>query len=167
MLRASVRLGNEDNFVLRVAMLSKITWVRPLIGGNTRFQPVFVEDVAAAVVAALNGGDHITGQTFELGGPKVYSFRQMMELMMEVTTVKRLLLPVPFWFARMKAFFLQMLPNPLLTVDQVRLLENDTIVGEGARGLADLGITPTPAEIILPTYLARFRPLGQFAEKYS
>ncbi|MCH8862570.1 MAG: complex I NDUFA9 subunit family protein [Proteobacteria bacterium] len=163
-LRPSVMFGTEDNFFNRFAMLSKISWVLPLIGGNTRFQPVFVEDVAAAVVAALEGGDHITGQTFELGGPKVYTLRQMMELMMEVTTVKRLLIPVPFWFARMKAFFLQMLPNPLLTVDQVRLLENDTIVGEGARGLADLGITPTPAEIVLPTYLARFRPLGQFAE---
>lgn len=163
-LRPSVMFGNEDNFFNRFAMLSKISWVLPLIGGNTRFQPVFVEDVAAAVVAALNGGDHITGQIFELGGPKVYTFRQMMELMMEVTTVKRLLIPVPFWLARMQAFFLQMLPNPLLTVDQVRLLENDTIVGEGARGLSDLGITPTPAEIVLPTYLARFRPLGQFAE---
>ncbi len=163
-LRPSVMFGNEDNFFNRFAMLSKISWVLPLIGGNTRFQPVFVEDVAAAVVAALEGGHTITGQTFELGGPKIYSFRQMMELMMEVTTVKRLLIPIPFWFAMMKAFFLQMLPNPLLTVDQVRLLKNDTVVGEGARGLSDLGITPTPAEIVLPTYLARFRPLGQFAE---
>lgn len=163
-LRPSILFGNEDNFFNRFAMLSKISYVLPLIGGNTRFQPVYVEDVAAAVVAALEGGENTSGQTYELGGPKVYTFRQLMELMMEVTTVKRFLLPWPFWAARIDAFFLQMLPNPLLTVDQVRLLESDNIVSEGARGLSDLGITPTPAEIVLPTYLARFRPLGQFAE---
>ncbi len=166
-LRPSIVFGNEDNFFNRFALLSKIWFVLPLIGGKTSFQPVYVEDVAAAVVAALDGGENTSGQTFELGGPKIYTFRQMMELMMQVTGVRRILLPVPFWIARMKAYFLQMMPNPMLTVDQVRLLENDNIVGEGARGLADLGITPTPAEIILPTYLARFRPLGQFAEKYS
>ncbi len=163
-LRPSVLFGNEDNFFNRFAMLSKISWVLPLIGGNTRFQPVFVEDVAAAVVAALAGGKNNAGQTYELGGPKIYTFRQMMELMMEVTTVKRFLLPWPFWAAKIDAFFLQMLPNPLLTVDQVRLLGSDNVVGEDALGLADLGITPTPAEIVLPTYLARFRPLGQFAQ---
>lgn len=163
-LRPSIIFGPEDNFFNRFAMLSKLFWFLPLIGGKTRFQPVYVEDVAAAVAAVLEGGDDASGQTFELGGPKIYTFRQMMELMMEVTTVKRFLLPWPLWAAKIDAFFLQMLPNPMLTVDQVRLLANDNVVGEDAKGFSDLGITPTPAEIVLPTYLARFRPQGQFAE---
>lgn len=163
-LRPSLIFGTEDNFFNRFAMLSKLFWVLPLIGGKTRFQPVYVDDVAAGVVTALEGGENVAGQTFELGGPKIYTFRQLMELMMEVTTVKRFLLPWPLWAAKIDAFFLQMMPNPLLTVDQVRSLKDDNVVGDDARGLSDLGVTPTPAEIILPTYLARFRPQGQFAE---
>lgn len=163
-LRPSIIFGAEDGFFNRFALLSKLWFVLPLIGGKARFQPVYVEDVAAATVAALDGGPGISGATFELGGPKIYTFRQLMELMMEVTKVKRVLLPVPFWFATMKAFFLQMMPTPILTVDQVRLLKSDNVVADDAQGLAELGVAPTPAEIILPTYLSRFRPQGQFAD---
>jgi uncharacterized protein YbjT (DUF2867 family) len=122
-----------------------------------------VGDVAAAIVAALDS-EAARGRTYELGGPTIYSFRQLMQIVLAQTGRRRLLLPMPFGLATLKSFFLQLLPNPLLTPDQVRLLRHDNIVAPGAAGLAELGITPTTVEAEVPAYLWRFRARGQYAD---
>ena len=168
-LRPSLVFGPEDQFFNKFAWLARISPALPLIGGGrTRFQPVFVGDVAAAILRAL--GDPATrGKTYELGGPTVYTFKELLQLILRETGRKRLLVPVPFFLASIKAFFLQ-LPSlilpiaPLLTVDQVRLLKTDNVVHEGAPTLADLGIAPVSVEAIVPSYLWRFRAKGQFQE---
>jgi NADH dehydrogenase len=136
----------------------------PLIGGgHTKFQPVYASDVAAAIVKCTQ--DAATrGKTYELGGPSIYSFKELMALILRETGRKRFLVPVPFAIAMLKATFLGMLPNPLLTRDQVKLLKTDNVVSSGALGLADLGIQPDSLEAILPAYLWRFRAEGQFEE---
>lgn len=166
-LRPSIVFGPEDDFFNRFATYARIMPVLPLIGGGkTRFQPVYVGDVAqAAVEAALESG--FEGETYELGGPETFSFREVYELILAETERSRLLVPVPFWVMRLNAWFLQLLPSPLLTVDQVRLLEQDNVVGEDAKTLADFGVTPTPVEAVLPAYLGRFRKLGQFSAANS
>jgi NADH dehydrogenase len=165
-VRPSILFGPEDHFFNRFANMARLSPALPLIGGGkTRFQPVFVGDVAAAVDAIL-AGQARPGATYELGGPAVQTFEELMQLMLRVIDRKRLLVPLPFAIARMKALFLEMLPNPLLTRDQVRLLEQDNIVLAEAeregRTLRGLGITPTAMETILPSYLVRFRRTGQF-----
>jgi NADH dehydrogenase len=165
-VRPSILFGPEDHFFNRFANMARLSPALPLIGGGkTRFQPVFVGDVAAAVAAIL-AGQARPGATYELGGPAVQTFEELMQLMLRVIDRKRLLVPLPFAIARMKALFLEMLPNPLLTRDQVRLLEQDNIVLAEAeregRTLRGLGITPTAMETILPSYLVRFRRTGQF-----
>ena len=161
-LRPSIIFGPDDGFFNKFAGLAGLAPALPLIGGgHTRFQPVYVQDVAAAALAALERSD-AAGKTYELGGPTVYSFRELMELMMAHTKRPRPLIPMPFWAARLMAGFLEMLPKPLLTRDQVELLKSDNVVAEDALGLADLGIEPTPCEIVLPTYLDRFRPGGRY-----
>ena len=129
-------------------------------------QPVYVGDVAEAVACALgmrSVKQKMAGQVFELGGPDVSSFRQLMELTLSQIKRKRLLLPVPLSLMSFGAVFAGLLPNPPVTVDQVRLLAKDNVVSDGALGFADLGITPASADTILPTYLGRFRPGGEFA----
>jgi NADH dehydrogenase len=159
-LRPSILFGPDDEFFNRFAAMARVSPVLPLIGGGrTRFQPAFISDVAEAVVSALTKPD-TAGRTYELGGPEIYSFRQLLELLLTVIDRKRLLVPVPFWAAMAKAFFLELYPVPLLTRDQVRLLRRDNVVTEGVAGFADLGISPTAPEVILPTYLSRFRPGG-------
>lgn len=159
-LRPSILFGPDDDFFNRFAALARISPVLPLIGGgHTRFQPAYVCDVADAVAAVLSNPQS-AGRTYELGGPQIYSFRQLLELLLAVTERKRWLVPVPFWAAMMKAFFLEFLPVPPLTRDQVRLLRKDNVVTDGVAGFADLGIVPTAPEVILPTYLARFRRGG-------
>ena len=129
----------------------------PLIGGGeTKFQPVYVGDVADAVMAALNDAK-APGQVFELGGPTVYSFRELMQLVMAQTGRKRCLLPLPYWAAEIQAAVLGLLPVPPLTSDQVQLLRRDNVVGDKVKTLKNLGIVPRAAEAILPTYLMRFR----------
>ena len=162
-LRPSIVFGPEDGFFNRFAGLAKRLPVLPLIGGATRFQPVFVGDVADAIARCLDDGADVAGRTFELGGPRVYSFEELLQLMMDEIAVHRPLLPIPFSLAAVQAFFLQALPNPPLTVDQVRLLKHDNVVSDGAPSLADLGIEPTPVETVIPSYLVRFRPHGQFS----
>jgi NADH dehydrogenase len=163
-LRPSLVFGPEDGFFNKFAEMARFLPVLPLIeGGKTLFQPVFVGDVAAAIVAAL-ASETARGRTYELGGPTIYSFRQLMQILLAETGRRRLLLPLPFGLAMWKAFFLQLLPNPLLTPDQVRLLRHDNIVAPGALGLADLGITPTTVEAEVPAYLWRFRSKGQYAD---
>ena len=163
-LRPSLVFGPEDGFFNKFAEMARFLPALPLIGGGkTLFQPVFVGDVAAAIVAAL-ASETARGRTYELGGPTIYSFRQLMQIVLAETGRRRLLLPLPFGLAMWKAFFLQLLPNPLLTPDQVRLLRHDNIVAPGALGLADLGITPTTVEAEVPAYLWRFRARGQYTD---
>lgn len=159
-LRPSILFGPDDDFFNRFATMARFSPALPLIGGGgTRFQPAFVGDVADAVVAALKNTD-AAGRTYELGGPQIYSFKQLLELLLAVIDRKRFLVPVPFWAAMAKAAFLELLPVPPLTRDQVRLLRQDNVVTEGVAGFADLGISPTAPEVILPTYLSRFRRGG-------
>ena len=161
-LRPSIVFGSEDQFFNRFAGLARMAPALPLIGGGTtKFQPVFVGDVAVAVSRALNTPAHF-GNVFELGGPTTYTFRELMAFILRETGRKRPLIPVPFYVARLQAFFLQFLPNPPLTPDQVRLLRMDNVVHENMLGLSDLGIVPTSVEAEVPAYLWRFRPHGQY-----
>lgn len=161
-LKPSIVFGPEDNFFNRFAALARISPVIPLIGGGkTRFQPVYVGDVAKAVETCVD--DIATrGRSYELGGPGVYTFRELIEIVLRETGRKRWLVNIPFSFAILQATVLQFLPKPPLTPDQVRLLKTDNVVSAGVPTLADLGIDPEPLEAILPTYLWRFRREGQY-----
>jgi len=162
-LRPSIIFGPEDGFFNKFAELARFLPALPLIGGGkTRFQPVFVGDVAQAILASLSRQD---GRTYELGGPSVYSFKELMQLILRETGRRRVLMSMPFGIAFLEAAFLQLLPNPLLTVDQVKLLKRDNVVSATAPGLADLGITPTSAEAVIPSYLWRFRAKGEYADQ--
>jgi len=160
--RPSIVFGPEDDFFNRFAWLARISPVLPLIGGgHTRFQPVYVGDVARGVIAALKD-PAAAGKTYELGGPEVLTMKEIMQLVAAQIQRKRLLIPVPFAIARIKGAILGLLPKPMLTLDQVRQLQADNIVSGSALTLRDLGIVPTAAEAILPSYLWRFRKTGQF-----
>lgn len=168
-LRPSIVFGPEDAFFNRFAGMSRMGPVLPVVGADTRFQPVFVDDVAAAAVVALR--DHTTQGVYELGGPDVATFRELMTLMLDVVQRKRIVLNIPFFVAHgMAAGFGVLktvtlgLVTPPLTGDQVRNLAIDNVVSDGARGFSDLGLTPTPMAAVLPDYLWRFRPSGQYAE---
>ncbi len=156
-LRPSIIIGPEDGFFNRFAAMARLSPALPLIGGGeTRFQPVYVADVAAAIVASITQSQ-ARGQTFELGGPKVYSFADLMRYMLKVIGRKRFLVTLPFGLATMQARILEMLPAPLLTRDQVELLKADNVVAETAKTLQDLSISATPIEAIVPDYLTRYR----------
>jgi uncharacterized protein YbjT (DUF2867 family) len=180
-VRPSIVFGAEDGFFNLFASLTSISPFLPVIGapfpprftdgkldlfgdGGPKMQPVFVGDVAEAMAKALtetpNENRH-AGKTYALGGPTVYSFADLMRLVLSVTGRKRLLLPVPYFAAEIQAAVLQFLPKPLLTPDQVTLLKTDNVVPDGAPGLADLGIAPTAAEAVIPTYLRRFMAPGR------
>jgi uncharacterized protein YbjT (DUF2867 family) len=166
-MRPSVLFGPEDTFFNRFATIARLSPVLPLIGGGaTRFQPVFVGDVATAIADAVDGKAK-PGTTYELGGPEVRSFKELMQAMLPVIGRKRLLVPVPFPLAKFKAAFLGLLPNPLLTTDQVELLKSDSVVSDEAmrehRTLEGLGIKPTLMEAVLPSYLWRYRKAGQYS----
>ncbi len=160
-LRPSIVFGPEDGFFNRFASMARVSPFLPLIGGgHSRFQPVYVGDVADAVMAVL--GDPVSrGRTYELGGPKAYSFRDLMVRLLEVIQRPRWLLTIPWALARLQAWFFERLPTPMLTRDQVELLKRDNVVGGGCPGFAELGIVPTALEVILPTYLSRYRPGGR------
>ena len=162
-LRPSVVFGQDDGFFNRFAGMARlIPLVLPTVGADTKFQPVWVEDVAEAAARAACG--EVAPGTYELGGPSVYTLREVIELMLKVTRRRRLIVNLPFAVARIQAWFLQMLPNPLLTVDQVKLLRHDNVVGDGARTLADLGVVPTAAEGVIESYLYAYRPQGQYTQ---
>ena len=162
-LRPSIIFGADDSFFNRFAGMARMLPALPLIGGGkTRFQPVFVGNVAAAIATALDS-DAARGRTFELGGPTIYTFRELMQIVLRETGRKRALIPLPFAIASVKAFFLQLLPNPLLTPDQVTLLKSDNVVSPTAAGLSELGITPNTVEAEVPFYLWRFRAKGEYA----
>ncbi len=165
-LRPSIVFGPEDDFFNRFAGMAQMSPVLPLVGGGeTKFQPVFVGDVAEAVMAAVDGRT-TPGAVYELGGPAVKSFRDLMEFVLATTQRKRLLVPLSFGLATLQAKFLQLLPKPLLTEDQVELLRHDNVVGAAAkaegRTLDGLGIHAQSVEAVVPTYLWRFRRQGQF-----
>lgn len=166
-LRPSIVFGPEDKFFNLFASLARMAPVLPLIGGGrTRFQPVYAGDVAKAVIASLEGRAK-AGQIYELGGPEILTFKQVLQRILQHTGRRRPLVPYPFWMARINAAFLQLLPSPLLTVDQVRLLEKDNVVSVQARAsahsLKGLGIEPVPIDAVVPEYLERFRAHGEFA----
>ncbi len=161
-VRPSIVFGPGDGFFNRFAAMAQLSPVLPLIGGGaTRFQPVYVGDVARAMAACLAGPGH-EGQTYELGGPRTYSFKELLEMMLRETKRKRLLMPVPYALAMVQAAFLEHLPVPPITRDQVKLLKRDSVVAAGAKGLADLGIEATPVESILPLYMDCFRDGGRY-----
>ena len=164
-LRPSVVFGPEDQFFNRFAAMAMISPVLPLVGGGeTRFQPVYVGDVADAVVRCLV--DQATaGRVYELGGPKVYTFREILDLLLSEIRRKRLFVDLPFGLAALQARLMSILPNPPLTPDQVELLKSNNIVSSGALNLASLGLQPTAAEVIVPIYLDRFRRGGWYARR--
>jgi NADH dehydrogenase len=164
-LRPSIVFGPEDEFFNLFASMAQLSPALPLIGGgHTRFQPVYVGDVADAALKALTDPD-CKGNTYELGGPQVYSFKELLQLMLKQIGRRRLLLPLPFWAATLEAAVLERLPTPLLTRDQVKLLRRDNVVGTDALTLADLGIEATAVEVILPTYLDRYCRGGRFGQR--
>jgi NADH dehydrogenase len=167
-VRPSIVFGPEDHFFNRFASMATLSPALPLFGGGqTRFQPVFVGDVAKALAKLVTLED-AAGGTYELGGPAVHTFRELMEMMLEEIGRRRFLVPLP-WMAAdaigavgdLAAF---VLPPPL-TSDQARLLRVDNVVSGAYLGLADLGITPTTLETVLPTYLYRYRRGGQYADQ--
>lgn len=164
--RPSIMFGPEDTFFNRFAAMARLSPVLPLIGGGvTRFQPVFVGDVAAAVLKAVDGKAK-AGATYELGGPEVRTFRELMELMLHEICAKRLLVDLPFGLADFAARLTQWIPGAPITTDQVAMLRSDNVVSEAARAegrtFAGLDITPAALATVLPTYLWRFRKAGQF-----
>jgi NADH dehydrogenase len=157
-IRPSLMIGPDDHFFNLFANMSRISPFLPLFGGGmTRFQPVYVGDVAAAIIKLLE--DNIgQGKTFELGGPSVYTFKELMTLMLKTIQREKILLPLPFFIGEMLGTMLQLFPNPLLTRDQVVLLKKDSLVSKRAFTFKDLKITPSSLEAILPTYLSVYRP---------
>jgi uncharacterized protein YbjT (DUF2867 family) len=169
--RPSIMFGPEDDFFNRFAAMARMLPFLPLVGGGeTRYQPVFVGDVAQAILRAA-GGQAKDGTIYELGGPEVKSFKELMAYVLAVTERKRLLLPIPFGLAKLQATFLQFMPKPLLTPDQVELLRTDNIVSEAARAegrtITAFGIEPAAFDAIVPSYLWRFRKTGQFRGRVS
>jgi uncharacterized protein YbjT (DUF2867 family) len=166
-LRPSVVFGPEDQFFNRFAAMAMFTPVLPLIGGGeTRFQPVYVGDVADAVLKCLE--DPATaGRTYELGGPKIYTLRELFEWLLREIRRRRWLVDLPFAVAELQARLMAILPNPPLTPDQVELLKRDNVVSPGALTLSSLGIAPNAVEAIVPTYLDRFRRGGWYRGQAS
>jgi NADH dehydrogenase len=167
-VRPSIVFGPDDHFFNRFAAMASVSPALPLVGGGrTRFQPVFVGDVGAAL-ARVVGAPEAAGQTYELGGPATFSFRELMELMLAETGRRRLLLPIPFPAARLLGSLGQLVAGvvaPPLTVDQVESLKTDNVTSGAYPGLPELGVTPATLEAILPTYLYRYRKGGQYADQ--
>lgn len=169
-LRPSVVFGPEDNFINLFASLATISCALPLIGGGkTKFQPVYVGDVAQAVKNCLESTDSI-GQTYELGGPEVITFKGILEFILKTLGIKRMLVNIPFNIAPTAAFGAELLGKvvspPLLTRDQVKLLKHDNIVSTSSLHFANLGIKPTALEVIAPEYLARYHKKSR-EKKYA
>lgn len=167
-LRPSIVFGPEDRFFNRFAAMARLAPVLPVVGAASRFQPVHVEDVAAAAVRAVLGA--AAPGIYELGGPEVLTFRECMERMLKVIDRRRPIVGVPFALARIiagaldlaQAASLGLVHNAVLTRDQVRNLAGDSVVAAGRMGFAELGILPTPLDAVLPSYLWPYRPTGQF-----
>jgi NADH dehydrogenase len=158
-LRPSLVFGQEDALFNRFAAMARLAPFMPVIAGDTKMQPVFVGDVADAVMAAL-GSPATQGRVFEIGGPRVWTFREILAFVLATTRRHRALVDVPMAIARMQAAVLQHVPGKPLTPDQLLMLSRDNVVAPGAAGLADLGIVPTPVELVVPGYLTRYQPGG-------
>lgn len=158
-LRPSLLFGPDDKFFNRFAGIAQMLPFMPVVCGTTRFQPVFVGDVAEAVLAAARRPAS-GGQVFELGGPRVATFRELMGYVLEVTGRPKRLIALPTGLVRLQARLGEFLPNPPLTRDQLLLLQKDNVVAPGAKGFAELGIAPQAMEAVVPGYLGRFRPGG-------
>lgn len=167
-LRPSIIFGHEDQFFNRFAGMARMSPILPVAGGGSKFQPVYVDDVAHAAEMGATG--RAAGGIYELGGPDVETFRGLMTRMLDVINRRRLIVNLPGWMAWLMAFGFDVLQkmtlglftNTMLTRDQLKNLKNDSVVSEGAKGFADLGIKPISMESVLPDYLWRFRPSGQF-----
>jgi NADH dehydrogenase len=158
-LRPSLVFGLEDKFFNRFAEIARLSPFMPVISGETKMQPVFVCDVADAVMAAQTLSAP-QGKIFELGGPRVWTFREILAFILKATRRERKLVDIPMGIARLQAAILQHVPGKPLTPDQLLMLSKDNVVSPGALGLADLGVTPTPVELVVPGYLSRFQPGG-------
>jgi uncharacterized protein YbjT (DUF2867 family) len=158
-LRPSLVFGLEDKFFNRFAEIARLSPIMPVICGETKMQPVYVCDVADAVMASL-ASQAASGKTCELGGPRVWTFREILAYILKQTKRNRRLVDIPMGIARFQANIMQHMPGKPLTPDQLLMLQRDNVVADGALGLADLGITPTPVELIVPAYLSRFQPGG-------
>lgn len=167
-LRPSLVFGPEDMFFNRLGSMARTSPILTIIGARTRFQPVFADDVSKAAAAAVEG--RAEPGVYELGGPEVHTMRELAQTVVHEINRKRPIVNIPFWIARIMAFVLDMvqaasfglIKNGVVTRDQLRSLAHDGVVAEGARGFADLGITPVVAGSVLPEYLWRFRPSGQY-----
>ncbi|MDE2113212.1 MAG: complex I NDUFA9 subunit family protein [Alphaproteobacteria bacterium] len=167
-VRPSLVFGPEDDFFNRFAGMARFSPFLPLIGGGqTKFQPVFVGDVAAAICKAVTDPATARGRAYDLGGPAVYSFKELLEIVLRETGRRRILMPIPFALATFGAALTQFLPLAPLTVDQVTLLKQDNVLAKGALTFDDLRLDPTTVDAIVPSYLWRFRPKGQFRELAS
>jgi NADH dehydrogenase len=168
-LRPSVVFGSEDQFFNRFAAMTRFGPILPVVGAETKFQPVYVDDVAQAAVRGVLG--EAAPGVYDLGGPDVHTFRELMQKMLQVIQRRRLIVNIPFFVARimggvfdlLQTVTLGLFTNGLITRDQVRNLAHDNVVSPHAKGLADLGIAPTPIDAVLPEYLWRYRPSGQYA----
>jgi uncharacterized protein YbjT (DUF2867 family) len=158
-LRPSLVFGLEDQFFNRFAAIARVAPFMPVIAGDTQMQPVFVSDVADAIIAALASSES-QGKIFEIGGPRVWTFREILAFILKTTQRHRRLVDVPMGIARLQAAVLQHVPGKPLTPDQLLMLAKDNVVAPGALGLSDLGIVPTPAELVVPAYLSRYQPGG-------
>jgi NADH dehydrogenase len=162
LLKPSVVFGPGDHFFTALAAMARLSPVLPLFGGGTaRVQPVYVGDVADAAMKVLDAPDS-AGQDYELGGPTVYTYRELMTLLLQTVERKRMLVSLPEHIALVMATFASLLPSPPLTRDMVKLALADNVVGTGAKSLRDLGIAPTTVEVILPTYMDRYRRSGRW-----
>ncbi|MEL6980193.1 MAG: complex I NDUFA9 subunit family protein [Pseudomonadota bacterium] len=168
-LRPSIVFGEEDQFFNRFAGMARFAPALPVVGARTKFQPIFVADVAKAILAASQNAE-AEGRTLELGGPSLYSFEELMGVMLETIRRRRGLIKLPFWLAKIQGRAFDLIPyaslgllrNDVLTYDQVVMLQNDNVVDPGKDGMALLGLKPTSVEAVIPSYLYRFRPYGQF-----
>jgi len=168
-VRPSIMFGPEDDFFNKFGAMARMSPALPLVGGGeTKFQPVFVGDVAEMIARAVDG-EAKGGTIYEIGGPEVRTFKELMQFVLTTTQRRRLLLPMPYSVAQLQAAFLQFLPNPPLTPDQVELLKRDNVVSEEAkregRTIEALGIAPVAMEAEVPSYLWRFRKTGQFKQR--
>lgn len=165
-LRPSIVFGAGDRFFNMFAHLTRYLPVMPLIGGgNTKFQPVYVGDIAAVILKILSIKDNDRVDTYELGGPDVVTFKEMIGLLFDYTERKRPTVSLPWFYAKSQALFMGMLPNPYLTCDQVESLKTDTVVSKNALKINDLDIASASMGLVLPTYLECYCTEGHYKDK--
>jgi len=162
-IRPSIVVGPKDNFFNMFAKLAGLLPLIPLVGSGVKFQPVYVGDVAKAINEIVI--NNISKETYELGGKSIYTFKELIELLLKEIRKKRMILPIPFFVGRIQAMLFQLMPKPLLTLDQVRILEEgDNVLSGKNKTFKDLNIEAKNIESILPLYLKVYRPTGQFTE---